>query len=257
MSDAVVLTTDGLVKEFVAGGRRPTLYRVLRSRVDRRAGIRDRLRSLDDISIVIHAGEMVGVVGENGAGKTTLLKTIAGLYAPTRGRVEVRGEVALLAGLGVGMIDELSVADNIHLYGAVCGLYRRTINERFAEIVAWAELDGFVDAELRTLSRGMQTRLAFAIAMHIDSDLILMDEAFSTGDKRFQEKCDLFFRDAKSVRRTLLIATHNLEFVKEFCDRTLWLHKGRQMAFGPTGVVLGEYLEFTSKQGTRHTWRAP
>ena len=244
---AVILTTHGLVKEFAAGGRRPTLYRTLRAAL--RQGARDegRLRSLDDINIVIRAGELVGLVGDNGAGKTTLLKTIAGLYAPTRGRVEVHGEVALLAGLGVGMIDELSVADNIHLYGAVCGLYRKTIREHLDEIVAWAELEGFVDAELRTLARGMQTRLAFAIARHIASDLILMDEAFSTGDKRFQEKCDLYFRDSKRLRRTALLATHNLEFVKEFCDRTLWLHKGKQMAFGATDVVLAEYLEFAAK----------
>ena len=129
----------------------------------------------------------------------------------------------------------------------MCGLYRKTIREHLDEIVAWAELEGFVDAELRTLARGMQTRLAFAIARHIASDLMLMDEAFSTGDKRFQEKCDLYFRDSKRLRRTALLATHNLEFVKEFCDRTLWLHKGKQMAFGATDVVLAEYLEFAAK----------
>jgi ABC-type polysaccharide/polyol phosphate transport system ATPase subunit len=247
MSEAVILATHGLVKEFAAGRRRPTLFRTLRSVLRPHARAGDRLRSLDGIDIVIHAGELVGLVGENGAGKTTLLKTIAGLYAPTHGRIEVHGEVALLAGLGVGMIDELSVAQNIHLYGAVCGLYRKTIREHLDEIVTWAELEGFVHAELRTLSRGMQTRLAFAIAMHITSDLILMDEAFSTGDKRFQETCDLYFRDSKRARRTVLLATHNLEFVKEFCDRTLWLHKGKQMAFGPTDAVLAEYLEFVAR----------
>jgi ABC-type polysaccharide/polyol phosphate transport system ATPase subunit len=220
---------------------------VLRSRLRGTARSGGRLCSLDDINIEVRAGEMVAIVGDNGAGKTTLLKTIAGLYAPTRGRIEVAGEVALLAGLGVGMIDELSVAENIHLYGAVCGLYRRTIRTHFDEIIEWAELEPFVDAELRTLSAGTRTRLAFAIARHIGSDLILMDEAFSTGDKRFQEKCEAFFRGSKAIGRTVLVATHNLEFVKEFCDRTLWLHKGKQMAFGPTSPVLAGYLESASK----------
>lgn len=248
MSDGpVILATQGLVKEFAAGGRRHTLYRLLRARLAGGAGPTARRRALDDINIEVHAGEMIGIIGDNGAGKTTLLKTIAGLYAPTRGRIERRGEVALLAGLGVGMIDELSVAENIHLYGAVCGLSRRTIKERFDDVVQWAELPGFVAAELRTLSTGMRTRLAFAVAMHIDSDLILMDEAFSAGDKRFREKCDRFFRDSKTPRRATLVATHSLDFVREFCERTLWLHQGRQAAFSATSEVLAKYLEFVSE----------
>jgi ABC-type polysaccharide/polyol phosphate transport system ATPase subunit len=248
MSDPY-LSVRGLVKEFPAGGRRPTLYRALRSWLGAAPHRGWTLRALDGIDLDVRGGEMVGLVGDNGAGKTTLLKTVAGLYRPTGGRVEVRGEVALLAGLGVGMIDELSVTENIYLYGAVCGIPRRTITERFADIVAWAELDQFVEAELRTLSRGMQTRLAFAIAMHIGSDLLLMDEAFSTGDARFQDKCDAFFRGARMSGRTALVATHNLEFVREFCGRTVWLHKGRQMAFGATAPVLAEYAEATARVG--------
>jgi len=249
----MALSVRGLVKEFPGGGRRPTLYRAVRSWFGASVGRGRTLRALDGIDMEVRSGEMVGLVGDNGAGKTTLLKTVAGLYRPTLGRVEVRGEVALLAGLGVGMIDELSVAENIYLYGAVCGIPRRTITARFADMVAWAELDGFVEAELRTLSRGMQTRLAFAIAMHIGSDLLLMDEAFSTGDARFQDKCDAFFRGARTSGRTALVATHNLDFVREFCDRSVWLHKGRQMAFGATARVLAEYAESTARRGAVET----
>lgn len=249
MSEAtVVLSTQGLVKEFSGRRRRLTLYRLLRSHLgDGGAATGSVRRVLDDITIEARAGEIVGLVGENGAGKTTLLKTIAGLYAPTRGRVEVRGELSLLAGLGVGMVDELSVTDNVHLYGAICRLPRRAIRDRFDEIIQWAELEGYLDAELRTLSTGMRTRLAFAIAIHIDSDLLLVDEAFSAGDKRFQEKCEVFFRESSRPRQTVLLATHNLDFVKAYCDRTLWLHKGKQMAFGPTGAVLSRYLDFTGR----------
>jgi ABC-type polysaccharide/polyol phosphate transport system ATPase subunit len=245
MSDgAVTLRTGGLGKTFTAGTHRRTLYRFLRDRFTGQSGNGRPRASLDGIDIEARAGEIIGIVGENGAGKTTLLKTIAGLYAPTTGRIEINGEVALLAGLGAGMVEELSVADNIRLYGAICRLPRRTIRDRFAQILAWSELEGFADAELRTLSTGMRTRLAFAIAMHVDSELVLMDEAFSAGDKRFQEKCDRFFHDTKTSPRTLLVATHNLEFVRDFCDRTLWLHKGRQMAFGPTTEVLPRYEAF-------------
>jgi ABC-type polysaccharide/polyol phosphate transport system ATPase subunit len=241
MSDrSVILATRGLAKEFAAPGGAATLLRLIRARF---AGTAARLRALDDINIDVRAGEIVGVIGDNGAGKSTLLRTIAGLYAPTRGQIDRRGDVALLAGLGVGMVDELSVAENIHLYGAICGLSRRTIKARFDEIVGWAELEGFVTAELRTLSTGMRTRLAFSIAMHIDSALVLIDEAFSAGDQRFREKCDRFFRESKHSRRATVVATHSLDFVRDFCDRTLWLRHGRQAAFGATSEVLAEYLE--------------
>jgi ABC-type polysaccharide/polyol phosphate transport system ATPase subunit len=241
---AVMLRTGGLVKTFTAGTHRRTLFRFIRDQLTGREGFNRLRASLDDIEIEARAGEIVGVVGENGAGKTTLLKTISGLYAPTAGRIDIAGDVTLLAGLGAGMVEELSVADNIRLYGAICRLSRRTIRSRFTTILEWAELERFVEAELRTLSTGMRTRLAFAIAMHVDSALVLMDEAFSAGDKRFQEKCDQFFRDTKTRPRAMVVATHNLEFVRDFCDRTLWLHKGKQMAFGPTTDVLPRYEAF-------------
>jgi lipopolysaccharide transport system ATP-binding protein len=229
------------VKVFAGRMQRRTVFQLLRARATGRTFDRTGYRSLDGIEVEARTSEVVGIVGTNGAGKTTLLKTIAGLYAPTAGRIEVVGDVALFAGLGAGMVDELSVTDNIYLYGAICRLHRRTIRERFEHILAWSELEQFVDAELRTLSTGMRTRLAFAIAMHVDSEVVLMDEAFSAGDKQFQEQCDQFFRDTKKLPRTLLVATHNLGFVRDFCDRTLWLHQGRQMAFGPTAEILPRY----------------
>ena len=243
---SVRLKTQGLVKVFGARMHRRTLFQLLRAGAVARTVDRGGFRSLDGIDLEARTSEVVGIVGTNGAGKTTLLKTIAGLYAPTAGRIEIDGEVTLFAGLGAGMVEELSVADNIYLYGAICRLRRRTIRERFAHILEWAELERFVEAELRTLSTGMRTRLAFAIAMQVDSEIILMDEAFSAGDKQFQERCDQFFRDTRMLPRALVVATHNLEFVRDFCDRTLWLHRGRQMAFGPTAEVLPQYEAFAT-----------
>ena len=240
------MRVEGVEKAFRRGGRRFTLFETLKSlAADSRARTLRR-PALSGIDFEVRRGEMLGLIGENGAGKTTLLKTIAGIYAPSRGTVQVNGDIALLAGLGAGMVDELSVADNIHLYGAVCRVRRAVIQQRFDEILAWAELESFVDAELRTLSTGMRTRLAFAITTHMESDTVLMDEAFSAGDKRFQEKSNRFFEGAKQGEHTYIIATHKLEFVRRFCDRALWLDKGGQMAFGPSGPVLDAYEEAMS-----------
>jgi ABC-type polysaccharide/polyol phosphate transport system ATPase subunit len=246
MSDAAwAVRLAGVTKEFLGGRQKRTLFRVVKTLVKPSNGTRPR--SLDAIDLEIPSGEILGVIGENGAGKTTLLKTIAGLYLPTAGAVHVNGEVALLAGLGAGMIDELTVSDNVWLYGAVCRVRRAKIRARFDDVLRWAELESFANAELRTLSMGMRTRLAFAIAMQIDSETVLMDEAFSAGDKRFQDKCNRFFEDSRSAGRTFVIATHNLDFVRTFCTRTLWLHKGRRMEFGPTAAVLERYIGFEKR----------
>ena len=232
---------------FQRRGRRRTLFQILKSLANRNGVNGARRWALDRIDLEIPRGAIVGVVGENGAGKTTLLKTIAGLYALSEGKITANGEIALLAGLGAGMVDELSVADNVWLYGAVCRIRRATIRERFDGILRWADLEAFASAELRTLSTGMRTRLAFAIAMEIESETVLMDEAFSAGDKRFQEKCDRFFLATSGAHRTFLVATHNLDFVRRFCSTTLWLHQGKLQAFGSTQPVLDEYIRFEMK----------
>jgi ABC-type polysaccharide/polyol phosphate transport system ATPase subunit len=248
MSDAAIaVRLQGVSKEFARRRTQRTLLRALRSLTSANGGAGPRRLSLDGIDVEVSAGDLIGIVGENGAGKTTLLKTIAGLYVPTAGSVQVHGEIALLAGLGAGMIDDLTVADNIWLYGAVCRIRRSTIREHFNDVLSWAELEGYEAAELRTLSTGMRTRLAFSIAMRIESNTVLMDEAFSAGDKRFQAKCDRFFEESKGSGKTVLVATHNLEFVRRFCDRTMWLHRGRLMGFGRTEEVLGKYLGYETK----------
>lgn len=250
MSEDFAIRIEGLTKEFVRSGGHRTLFRVLRSLADNKR-VEERHPSLDGIDLEVPRGGILGIIGENGAGKTTLLKTIAGLYRATSGRITINGEVALLAGLGAGMVDDLTVSDNIWLYGAICRIPRSTTAARFGDLLRWAELEGFAAAELRTLSMGMRTRLAFAIAMNIESPTVLMDEAFSAGDQRFQEKCNTFFAESKLSGRTFLIATHNLEFVREFCERTLWIHRGRVKELGPTAKVLDDYNRFNTTSGQR------
>ncbi|HET7755141.1 MAG TPA: ATP-binding cassette domain-containing protein, partial [Anaeromyxobacteraceae bacterium] len=152
-------------------------------------------RVVSDASIHIDRGEMVFLVGRNGAGKTTLLRTIAGLYLPSAGTVGAAGDIALVTGLGIGMLDELSVEDNLYLYGAINGMTRDIVRERLPEIIDWAELGEFRTAKLKTLSTGMRSRLAFSAVRHVEAEIYLFDEVLSAGDRHFREKCERVFED--------------------------------------------------------------
>ena len=197
--------------------------------------------ALRQINIDVRRGDKIAVVGNNGSGKTTLLKLIAGLYRPTQGKVDVDGRVLLLRGVGTGMLDELSVAENLFLYGIIYGMERSSIQKKFDEVLEWAELTDFAAAELRTLSSGMRARLAFSLVRHFDTDVFLLDEAFAVGDKDFKEKYEKVFRNNMNGDKTYLIATHDLDFARMFCAKALWLQKGRLMAFGETETVLEQY----------------
>jgi len=232
-----------LDKIFSIRRARPTTFKMIKSLLRGDRGAAEKFFALKDINLEIIAGEKLGIVGNNGSGKTTLLKVLAGLYRPDRGRVEVSGRMAFLAGLGIGMIDDLSVERNVFLYGTIYGLEIETIRERVQEIIDWAELQDFSRAKLKTLSSGMRTRLAFSTVRHIEADIFLLDEALTTGDKNFKKKCEEYFQSQKDSRATYLVSTHDLEFVGQFCRRTLWLHKGKIRALGDTDKVLKLYQE--------------
>jgi ABC-type polysaccharide/polyol phosphate transport system ATPase subunit len=199
------------------------------------------LPALTAIDLAIPAGSKVALIGNNGAGKSTLLRTLAGIYRPTRGTVEVDGKLTILAGWGVGLIDDLTVRENIYLYGAIYGLTRTEISERLADILEWAELEEFETSKLHTLSSGMRTRLGFSTVRHVESDIFLLDEAFSAGDQDFREKCDRHFQEEKNGGRTFLIATHSLGNITSICSEAMWLDKGRLIAYGPADDVIAEY----------------
>jgi ABC-type polysaccharide/polyol phosphate transport system ATPase subunit len=235
------ITIENLSKTYRVAGQSLTLYRALKKSLFGNGAYSPVMFALNDLNFTVQKGEKIGIVGNNGAGKTTLLKIISGLCLPSQGSVRLNGEAAFLAGLGIGMVEELSVRENVFLYGTIYGLERDKIKQRFSEIIQWAELEDFVDSKLRFLSLGMKTRLAFAIARHIQSDILLWDEALSAGDKNFQKKCEEYFDGAKNSDATFLVATHNLNFVERFCRKTLWLEKGHQVAFGDTVEVLKRY----------------
>ncbi len=236
------IRTESVSKAFSKERFDKTMFRLLAGTLLQNGTHRQLHFALKNINLEVRPGEKIGVIGNNGAGKSTLLRLLAGLYAPTEGRVYVNGDVKILAGLGIGMIDDLSVEDNVYLYGAIYGMEREAIRDKFAEIVRWAEVDNFVGAELRMLSSGMRARLAFSIIRHVEADILLFDEALTAGDKNFKEKCNEVLDGYKGSKRTFMIATHDVEFAKKFCSKTLWLAKGEQVTFGETEKVVEEYL---------------
>jgi ABC-type polysaccharide/polyol phosphate transport system ATPase subunit len=238
----------GLRKSFSTGAVKMTAFRLLGSLLARNGrdhGHERRVIAIDALSV--RSGEVVGLIGENGAGKTTLLKLLAGLYAPNSGSIERNGSLVYFAGLGVGMIQDLSVRENIYLYGAICGIARARLDVQFDGMLQWAELSDFVDARLRTLSAGMKTRLAFAIASCVDADVLLLDEAFSAGDRRFQNRCNDFIVARRGGPTATLIATHNLSFVQQFCTRAVWLDHGKLRAEGDPTRVVESYQEYCNR----------
>ena len=200
-----------------------------------------RLRALGGVTFRLERGQSLGLVGNNGAGKSTLLRIVSGIYRPTAGSCAVHGTLTPVLELGVGMVGELSVRENVFLYGAMIGFRRAHLRRRFDAIIEFADLQDFVEARVKELSTGMRQRLTFAINAQLDSDLILIDEILAVGDKNFREKCDEVFRQRRRERKSLILASHDLGAIAALCDRSVLLDHGEQRAFGPTDEVLALY----------------
>jgi ABC-2 type transport system ATP-binding protein len=183
--------------------------------------------ALDDVTLTVREGETVGLLGLNGSGKSTLLKLISGVMRPDAGQVLVRGSIAGLIEVGAGFHPDLTGRENVFLNGAILGMDEPTIEERFDDIVAFSEIGQFLDTEVKFYSSGMFLRLAFAVAVHTDSDIFLIDEILAVGDEPFQAKCLARIRELRSQGRTLVIVSHDLALVEELCDRGIVLREGR------------------------------
>ncbi len=207
----------------------------------RRRGWREEFWALRDVSFAVAPGEALGVIGANGSGKSTLLKLATRLLAPTHGRVQVQGRVAALLELGAGFHPELSGRDNVYLNASILGIPRRRVDERFADIVEFAGLERFVDTPVKRYSSGMQARLGFAVAIHVDPDVLLLDEVLAVGDLQFQERCLERIRALHADGRTILLVSHDLTAVAQFCTRVLWLDDGRVRALGEPAAVIEAY----------------
>jgi lipopolysaccharide transport system ATP-binding protein len=241
---------EDVTKRYLRGGPRYASLRYDLAGAARRLG--ERLRggrpeprgtlALDDVSFEVKPGESFAIVGSNGAGKTTALKLVSRISYPTAGRIRVRGRVGALIEVGSGVHPELTARENIWLYGQILGMSRADIRRRFDEIVAFAELGHVLDTPVKMYSSGMQLRLGFAIASHLDPDVFVVDEALAVGDAGFQAKCVERMTRLVAGGRTLLFVSHNLYAVETLCQRAIFLDGGRIRALGRTRDVLASYL---------------
>src|SRR5215207_4461093 len=203
--------------------------------------------ALNDITLTVPKGRTLGVIGRNGSGKSTLLKLVAGITKPSSGTVEVAGRISALIELGAGFHPEISGRENVFINGIMLGLTKREIQDRFDEIVDFAELREFIEAPVKTYSSGMYMRLGFAVAIHVNPDVLLVDEVLAVGDEGFTHKCLDKFAEFRRIGKTILLVTHSLNLVERFCDEALWLDNGKVRGSGDPVRVVGAYITDVGK----------
>lgn len=223
--------------------RVPTLKTALVRLGRRQTAVRE-IEAVRDVSFVVPHGSVLGIVGANGAGKSTLMRSVAGILPPTSGRIVVNGRVSTLLALGVGFNAALSGRENVVLGGLAAGLSRDRLEEKYEEIADFAELGDFMDLPMKTYSSGMYGRLAFAVAVHMDPDILLVDEALSAGDAKFKIKAQQKMLELCERAGTILLVTHALATVKDMCNDAIWLHKGQLVQQGKPDEIVDAYTRF-------------
>ncbi len=242
----------GSLREALTDGVKGVLGRARRS--ERRGG-REEFWALQEVGFEVAQGEVIGLVGRNGAGKSTLLKVLSRITEPTTGRITLRGRVASLLEVGTGFHPELSGRENIFLNGAILGMTRAEIQRKFDEIVAFAEIEKFLETPVKRYSSGMYVRLAFAVAAHLEPEILLVDEVLAVGDAQFQKKClGKMSEVAREEGRTVFFVSHNLTAVQSLCRRAIWLREGRLVEDGLPGPVVARYLNTSYSPLTERTW---
>lgn len=202
------------------------------------------VEALQDVSFEVAHGTSIGIIGANGAGKSTLMRAIAGILPPSEGRIEVHGRVSTLLALGVGFNRKLSGRENVVLGGLAAGMTRRELAEKYDQIAEFAELGEFIDMPMQTYSSGMYSRLAFSVAVHLNPDILLIDEALSTGDAKFKQKAARKMREVAENAGTMFLVSHSMRSVKRLCNECLWLHKGQVRMQGTPDDVIAAYSKF-------------
>jgi ABC-2 type transport system ATP-binding protein len=209
--------------------------------------------ALKNIDLEIKKGEFFGIVGRNGSGKSTLLKILAGIYQPTKGKVAVHGKLVPFIELGVGFNPELTGRENVYLNGALLGFSEKEIAAMYDEIVGFAELEKFMDQKLKNYSSGMQVRLAFAMAIRSEADILLIDEVLAVGDAEFQRKCFEYFRFLKRTKKTVVFVSHDMSAVQQYCDRALMIEKSEVVAMGKPSIISSKYNRMFASEATKNS----
>ena len=243
MEQKPVIEVKDVSKSFyLPHERHDTLVEYLTNpiRLFRRNG--EMYQVLKDIDLKVYTGEFLGIMGRNGCGKSTLLKIIAGIYAPTTGKIIINGSVAPFLELGVGFNQELSGRENVFLNGIILGMNKKKIRQKYDEIVQFAELEKFMEMPLKNYSSGMKVRLAFSIAIMTDAEIYILDEVLSVGDIAFQKKCDGVFAKFKKEKKTVILVTHSVNAVKEMCTRAVFLKDGIMHDYHDVNKVVEAYI---------------
>ena len=202
------------------------------------------VRALNDVSIDVHYGTVLGIIGSNGAGKSSLMRVMSGIIPPSQGRIEVYGSVSTLLALGVGFNPAMTGRDNVYLGGLAAGMSREEIDTNFDAIAEFSELGEAIDAPMRTYSSGMYARLAFSVAAVVEPDILIIDEALSTGDAKFKEKSLNRIKELRSADRALILVSHALATIEDICNEVVWLNKGKLMMRGKPSEVIAAYRDF-------------
>lgn len=226
------------LRDQIAAGAKKLLGRTSQAKRGK-----DKFWALNDVSFDIMRGEMVGIIGHNGAGKSTLLKVLSRITEPTKGQAEIHGRVGSLLEVGTGFHFELTGRENVYLYGAILGMTKAEIDRKFSKIVEFSELERFLDTAVKHYSSGMYVRLAFAVAAHLDPEILLIDEVLSVGDLAFQRKCMEQAARLREGDATVIVVSHNMFSIKAMCDRVLYLSHGQVLADGPPDEVIPKYEE--------------
>ncbi|MPY87945.1 MAG: ATP-binding cassette domain-containing protein [Luteitalea sp.] len=253
------IVVDGLSKQYRIGKLerdttlRDKLVRMLKHPFGSRDANTETLWALKDVSFSVDPGEVVGIIGRNGAGKSTLLKLLSRITYPTAGRVSVRGRIAALLEVGTGFHDELTGRENIYLNGSILGMGKAEVDKKFDEIVAFSGVERFLETPIKRYSSGMRLRLGFAVAAHLDPEVLIVDEVLAVGDAAFQKKCLDTMQDMRGGGRTVLFVSHNMAAVENLCTRAIWIDGGEVRMDGTTRGAIDAYL--SASAGARETAR--
>lgn len=241
---APIIEVQNVSRRFILHHERPKTFHELFVRtLQRGRAQREDFWALRDVDLTVYPGDSVGIIGRNGSGKSTLLKMIAGLMQPSRGTVAVYGTIAALLEVGAGFHPDLSGRENIYLNGAFLGMSKRQLARIVPDIIAFSELEHFIDVPVKHYSSGMYMRLGFSIAIHVDPDILITDEVFAVGDDAFRAKCEDIIGDFRKRGKTMLFVSHALGQVLSLCERAIWLDQGRVMASGSSEHVARKYRE--------------
>ncbi len=247
-NDEPAISVKHIAKNFILPHEKSTSLKTnIVSIFKQKRRTKETQRALKDVSFDIKKGEFFGILGRNGSGKSTLLKILAEIYQPTNGSVKVNGKLVPFIELGVGFNPELTGRENVYLNGALLGFSRKEIDDRYDDIVSFAELEDFMDQKLKNYSSGMQVRLAFSVATRAEADILLVDEVLAVGDADFQRKCFEYFKGLKRTGKTVVFVTHDMSAVREYCDEAILINEGVVAFNGSADRVADEYLKLFNR----------